>query len=172
MTVASLTATGNNLGIALWIEDSYNSTASDIWYVAEVDFVQSDSVSDSVDLLSSESEFIRCQRFFQKSYEPDVEPGAVDLNGSLFFITPIAVDLSDTLMPVRFPVLMRTQPSITLYAGDTGTSGKLYNENSAADRTASASQISTNGFHWLHNDATGSSAGDRLNGHYASDARL
>jgi len=73
-------------------------------------------------------ELARCQRYFCKSYQYDIAPGASASLDNLAGCTGVSGGTTATNRPFwfagSFPVKMRTAPTITLYHYD-GTSGKI-----------------------------------------------
>lgn len=109
-----------------------------------------------------------CQRYFQKSYNIDTQPGlaAIDFAGNLAWAHS-AVALHT--FSHHFSVIKRTAPSITIYSPQTGAVGLLYSEVSpTGDVTASISDVGQTGFR-IYN---GSNTGYYLHGHYTADAEL
>ena len=113
----------------------------------------------------------RCQRYLQKSYNIDVDPGTNTAAGATTFT---AVDTDANLFGADRPLIvqMRGTPSVTCYSTDTGTANRVYNTNTAGNQTvnnvAGAGQSST-GYPSL---TTNPSAGDNLRWQWVADARL
>ena len=115
---------------------------------------------------STDSVMAQCQRYYEKSYDLDVDPGtaAVD-NGE--------VREDDTrnnagfLPGVRFAVAKRTTPTVIIYSPDTGTVGKVAN---SADKDGVALDIGENGV--VRVSIAGGSAGANARYHWAARAEL
>ncbi len=69
------------------------------------------------------TELALCQRYFCKSYRLDVVPGTADLNGCVSSNTTSG---GFDNMSISFPTTMRTAPSVTIYAPDSGTSNRAW----------------------------------------------
>ena len=132
-------------------------------------------------------DLIKCQRYYQKSYNVDVVPGNVDATNN----TPIGITdprISNTChASVSFPTTMRAKPNVRLYdpfSGDSsrnGTNvGSVYPTHAGERATLTTSvtainQRGTNGFSQivleagLGNDAYGDNL---ISFHYTSDAEF
>lgn len=79
----------------------------------------------------------KCQRYYQKSYNFNIYPGATTLAGTVSYHTPQTNATLFGLNP-RFMVSMRASPTVTYYSSNTGASGKIYNNGTAADQTVNS----------------------------------
>ena len=79
------------------------------------------STATSFDYRPYGTELALCQRYYVKTYNQSVVPGAVSSQGALFNYRS-GTEVGFTF---QFPVNMRTQPSITLYSPNTGTAAKV-----------------------------------------------
>jgi hypothetical protein len=112
-----------------------------------------------------QAELAMCQRYFQKTYSQPTAPAATTSIGSINGTnsgTTLIIGLG------RLPVVMRTEPTITLYSSATGATGKV--RSGGADVTASAADVGDNGIGYL--SATGLTAGGNSTIHYAANAEL
>ena len=93
-------------------------------------------------------ELARCQRYFCKSYEYDIAPGASASLDNLAGCAAVSGGTTATNRPFwfagSFPVKMRTAPTITLYHYD-GTSGKITG-SSFASYNGTVANVGEKGF--------------------------
>tara|TARA_R110000868_G_scaffold32613_1_gene118690 strand:- start:4480 stop:6210 length:1731 start_codon:yes stop_codon:yes gene_type:complete len=114
---------------------------------------------------------IACQRYYQKSYNMSTVPGtAAQFAGSVNKIAEASVSAL-TVGDVRFGVSMATIPTITVYSSSTGTVGKAFNSNTAADINLTTQSAGANGFH-AYLSAVAVTAGHGLSFQYVADARV
>ena len=114
-------------------------------------------------------ELARCQRYYQKSYEygtavgTATSTGAVmhSLSGSQTYASPGSV---------KFPVQMRTTPTMTIY-GTTGTAGKITADSTDANGTAFG-HSETGSMFTRSNDTAGTGANVFIRCHYTAVAEL
>ncbi len=116
-------------------------------------------------MLPPELELSGQKRFYAKSYDLDVLPGATDSNGSI--VEHATRNVAGSMRGATFQVEMYSNPTVTIYAPTSGNSGKLTNNG---DKTATAAKIGTNGFGEV-TITTGDTANDALY-HWEADARL
>ena len=110
-------------------------------------------------------EIVLCQRYFCKSYRLDVDPGTADVNGS--FSSNTTSGGSDN-MSISFPTTMRTNPSVTIYAPDSGTSNRAW--QSADVTLANVDRISESNIGRIR--VSGVTASNTWRVHYVADAEL
>lgn len=102
---------------------------------------------------SFEEELRACQRYYEKSYDYTVAPGAATLNGGVYFQTPTA-GTGSMYAPVHYSVEKRTSVAPTLY-DDTGASGKVF--KGASGKASAIAGQGSSGFNGGTDDATSSS---------------
>ena len=85
------------------------------------------------------TELALCQRYYQKSYDDGVVPGAVTGTGALqaYFTSTGGGSFS-----CNFPVKMRADPVVVAYSSSSGTAGKMYSPGPAADFAVSVDKQS------------------------------
>jgi hypothetical protein len=89
------------------------------------------STATSFDYRPYGTELALCQRYYEKTYNIDVVPGAAsDLGASLIRPPSTSVNIS-----VPFKVTKRATPSVTVYSPVTGTSSRFRNYSTSADVT-------------------------------------
>jgi hypothetical protein len=108
----------------------------------------------------------RCQRYFCKSYNYDIAPGASGSINNLKGAAAVSGGTSTANRPFwsagQYPVIMRSEPTIVLYHYD-GTSGKITG-SAFATYDGSAVNIGERGFN-LHPTGNVSNSDDE--DHYA-----
>lgn len=114
---------------------------------------------------SIQGELAACQRYYAKSYSQGTLPGTATGTGAYTMV--VGTNTTNYLVTaVRFPVTMRTAPTIVSY-DYAGASGKVYKGGNG--KTAFVSAISDSGEQ--HGTADGTSANE-LAFHYTADAEL
>ena len=113
----------------------------------------------------------RCQRYYWKTFAYATAPGNnVGFLGSLRG-RGICVDADEPWVDVRFPVAMRTTPTVTSYNWGTGTAGEWASSGDVADSGARPTNFNDNGGQIDNTDAA-AAANDTWNIHAAADAEL
>lgn len=120
---------------------------------------------------SYQAELAMCQRYFAKSYNQGTNPATATATGSVG-MAAIVTTANGNIIPARFPVEMRTTPTVTIYSPNTGTSGKISNISAASDVNASDLGTGSAGFGFYVTGAPGGAAGYWLAGHYTASAEL
>lgn len=107
-----------------------------------------------------------CQRYFEKSYDLDVDPGTVTPAGH--YIDRAPGTITDYLY-VSMPTSKRTNPSITLYSTNDGASGNWYDNSGGTNRSVGSINVGNNGFIV---SMSGTGDNNLVQGHWAADAEL
>ena len=81
-------------------------------------------------------ELVKCQRYYEKSYNQDTDPGTVTVRGA-FQSRDGTASTVVRYYPVIYRVTKRANPSIVIYIPDTGNSGSLRMDSSNADAAIS-----------------------------------
>jgi hypothetical protein len=76
-------------------------------------------------------ELVVCQRYYEKSYDWNIAPGAVASNG-MFSIQRCSTAASD-FVTANFKTTKRVAASMTSYSRNTGASGMIHNESAGTD---------------------------------------
>lgn len=119
-----------------------------------------------------EQQLARCQRYFEKSYALNTNPGTATGNNML---QDVAADSNFTYgFDNQFAEQKRTSPTVTLYNANNGAAGQVsrYTLGTTwqANVSASASNVGPNGFATY--GAGNFSASDLLRYHFTADARF
>lgn len=114
---------------------------------------------------SVNAELVGCQRYFEKSYDIDVIPGTIDVNGKFF-----SVLRSDGAfqMSVPFKQVKRATPSVTPYSDSSGASGKV-EVSGPGDISVTPSAVGQ--FEFILSASGGTAPGTGA-GHFTADAEL
>ena len=100
-------------------------------------------------------EITRCQRYYCKSYPIDTAPGT---NGAAGACSGLAIYSSGSQgLGTRWPVEMRTTPTVTLYTPG-GTSGNVSNTANNANIAATAGDAGSAGFQYVSGSLPSSNA--------------
>jgi hypothetical protein len=118
-----------------------------------------------------QGELAACQRYYLKSYNQDTAPATASNSVGNFQFQAISATPTASRANVRFPVTMRTSPTITVYSTNSGTSAKLYNEAAAVDLDALTQYTGQTGFTVYANSGT-PTLGNPLLVHYVASAEL
>ncbi len=118
-----------------------------------------------------QGELAACQRYYLKSYNQATAPATASNTVGNTGYSAISATSTNNRWNVRFPVNMRTTPTITIYSTSTGTSAKIYNEQAAADVDGVTQFIGESGFH-LYTSSGSPTAGHQLLAHYQASAEL
>lgn len=113
-----------------------------------------------------------CQRYYQKSYDYDVTPGASTQTGAVY--NRYAGNVSNQPTAFNWPVTMCKNPAVTIYSLD-GTAGSISdcatNLNHVSNDAANVSgTVGENGFAKLTGVTV--TAGDIISFHYTADAEV
>ncbi len=95
----------------------------------------------------------RCQRYYEKSYELDHNPGTITNSGKTWIM--LASNTSNaSIANNTFNTTKRVVPFIEVYSPETGNVGKLYNQTAGEDRNGYPAREGQNGFEVKYNDVT------------------
>lgn len=96
-----------------------------------------------------QEELVLCQRYFEKSYNFDVDPGSVSNRGQCeIYLTGLASAAHNGYGTVVFSANKSGNPTVTHYSPVTGTAGKVYDTTNTADVTAVSLSSGKTGFSW------------------------
>ena len=113
-------------------------------------------------------ELIRCQRYYEKSYDIDVAPGTANGDGTFHWQSNGAGG-SIASFPARFTVRKRAAPTIVVYNPENGNSGSLRCDNGTNQSGGSYNPGQT-GFNFRTTLAA--TTDNRYVGHYTASAEL
>jgi hypothetical protein len=119
-----------------------------------------------------QGELAACQRYFSKSYDTNTAPGDTTRASS---VAAIGVNLtSRPVTVVKFPVTMRTTPTMTIYAPNSGTSGNMRDVTANANVVANVSVMGDLGVNQgsVFPNGVSTTANNLLCFHYTADSEL
>jgi hypothetical protein len=111
---------------------------SNEWYITGIQLEAGSQASD-FEFLPFDVQLDRCKRYFQKSMPYDEYSNANYTDGYEFALTSSSTPTQ--AYGLRFPVELRTTPTLTLFRIVDGASGKFYRVSDAASVTVTAVQI-------------------------------
>ena len=115
-------------------------------------------------------EIYACERYFQKNYDLNENPGTTSSNAVVW--TQIeGSETSRVLMNWRFQTRMRTAPTMVFYSTSTGSSGKVFSRSANADRNITSYSAGQTGITYNTIDGT-NSAGQQILVLYTASAEL
>ena len=106
-----------------------------------------------------------CERYFQKSYDVNVAPGAVSALGQVVF----RANGTTPLHHVALRTPMRVAPTVTEYNPTDGTAGQWEDVGGAAGASTTDANIGMNGFEI---GLTVAGDNNEVNGHWTAEAKL
>ena len=113
-----------------------------------------------------------CQRYYEKTYDLASLPGNTALNGcDVAFASGLPSSTYTWSVSAKFKVRKRAVPTITMYATDSGTSGKVRDRGLNVDLTANTGDIGEAGFLWYTTQSVAQTQ-LALTAHWVADARL
>jgi len=121
---------------------------------------------------TQQAELAACQRYYIKSYAQATAPATATNTVGAFAFAAVNATATDNRANVRFPVNMRGTPTITVYSSSTGTSSKIFNENTATDLGGTAQFIGESGFHAYVSSGSVTGSGTVLIFHYVASSEL
>lgn len=117
------------------------------------------------------AELVRCQRYYEKSYNTDVAPGTSTADGCWVGVNINGSDFYD-FGRCQFRVTKRASPTMFLWSTD-GTSGQFRNLSSSSNSgNSSASNIGHNGFRLSSSNNGMSGTDNAYASHWAASAEL
>ena len=113
-------------------------------------------------------ELARCMRYFEKSYSQEHSLGTVTQNGAHMWLANRNPGAPHDFL--KFRVIKRSTPTITIYNPSTGATGTLRNVDASTNLAVVASRVGDNGTTLYV--ATSTTLGNFLQYHYTSSAEL
>ena len=113
-------------------------------------------------------ELALCQRYYEKSYDYKIFPGATSSAGN---VGGHSVNGTNQLFPVSYAVPKRVVPTTSLYSPATGAVGAVRKDNSPADIASSPIYPGISGFGGVSMN-TIPAVNNTIRYHYTSDAEL
>ena len=114
-------------------------------------------------------ELQHCQRYYEKSYDININPGTVTFAGNVAWGGNAGTTTALYTHSRPFAVSKRVAPTITIYSPNTGAQGFIYSEGAPlGDITVGVSDIGQSSFRIWNNTATGYYP----HAHFTADAEL
>jgi len=118
------------------------------------------------------AELALCQRYYEKSYSADIDPGTHLPDGaSKFYASGFSVGINIGSATVQFKQQKRAIPTIIGYSDATGASGKARDVQNSSDLNVLFSNYNQNSFVWSAT-AGGASATTNMQMQWTADAEL
>jgi hypothetical protein len=158
------TASAKNVAVLIWCDDT-DATVGDLVYIGDIK-LEEGSISTPYKSESIENIILKCQRFYEKSYNLNVAPATITYEGAYNFRCVTTVDTRT----ISFKAMKRVNPSVVIYNPITGTTGTWRNGSRSTNDTATASSPAEYGFAASSSGHT--ATGDSISGHWTADAEL
>lgn len=123
------------------------------------------TVATAFELPDRTEQIALCERFHQKSYNLDIDPGTVTDQGAVQF----RANGTSHNQPVQFRTRMRAQATMTNYSPTTGASGNWRDDTAAGDLVMASDARGETTF---SGQVTASVDGNLMRGHWVADAEL
>jgi len=165
------TASMANLAVFIWVDDT-DAAIDDLLYIGQVQLNEGAACTTYMPR-SFDEELQKCERFYQKSYNYAVAPGAASLLGGVF------AHAKNSYVPyqsdVRFTTRMRSVPSaVSLYSAHGSAAGYVGDYGTddvyVHDHAATAQSIGESSFTWETNNLM--TANQIYKFQWTADARL
>lgn len=173
--LASVTYTvpAGTQGLRVGIFEEANPTSGEYYETAQWMLIIGSSAPADFALAGRnyQDELAACQRYYCKSYNTTVDPATITGAGIIEFKgNPTSTAISQTFVPIFFPVKMRANPLMTLYSPATGASGVWHDLDGAVDIAFSASGGQS--LVAANNNAIYGGTNRRSRGHFTADSEL
>lgn len=151
-----------NIGIFIWADDT-DGALSETLEIGKVK-LELNSVCTKFVPLSIFDELKRCQRFFEKSYNLETDPGSSSAWSNSWQIQAYSANMVG--FHIQYEVRKRNTAAVVVYSPNTGDSGKVY--DGAGDENSDDVDEGESGF-LVRNDGTVTSF---ISCHWTANSRL
>ncbi len=176
LDIASITGSAYQTStVDSWVAGNFYSTPNAVnWAssvgnyveIAQVQVEEGDTATD-FEVVPYDIQLLRCMRYYEKSYPYNDYAGSATLkNVELLYIEQVTGDVG---WNVRFKVVKRATPTVTVYSRLTGAPGKIY-RSPTGDLTANLGGVGDCGFYVWESDNSASLVNDYF--HWIADAEL
>lgn len=112
----SISASATNVAVLIWAEDDTHTLNTDHLDVTDVQ-LEKGAVCTDFERIPYTQELLLCQRYYYKTFPPGVAPAqnTGNANGALAYVTQVAGTTAGNGAMLRYPVIMRTSPTVTFY---------------------------------------------------------
>jgi hypothetical protein len=138
----TVSASANNLAVFVWVDNTTIAAAStlNILNVKLEDGV----LATGLNARNFGEELLLCQRYYEKSYNPDIKPGTIQNDGTINVVllsgTSSIWGLIGQYKASKF-YRIGSLPTLTWYSPITGASNSVYDFSHATDRTVNATDF-------------------------------
>jgi hypothetical protein len=161
------------VALVVWSDDDSHSAGSDELRLAAAKLEEGPRAT-PYEARAWLLEWLECRRWKQRSYLPNLPDG--DTSGfKTYGATRCTQPAAVTKLPgleVRFEPMMRTTPTVTFYAPNTGTAGNIYNLTTSADVALSSVHITNRLVTGAPVASAAPAAGDDLSAQFVAAAEL
>ncbi len=162
------TISGTNVTTTQLTSPSSGHWSIEVGETASMVQLEEGSVTTDFEYRSIGEELALCQRYYSKSYSPEVAPGTITRSGCIGEEQPRPS--SDRTKGTTFNNTMRSTPSVSIYAPDSGNNGYV-SQSTLGDLGVTAAQfVGCNGTHSIV--IPGGSTIRNVYYHFTADAEL
>lgn len=150
---------------------NHMDNSANVFHIAQVKLERGNAATRfkrAGDTIAGELE--KCQRYYQKSYNVDVDPGASTTNGAVRFYS--YANGINWLHSVQFATAMRANSGSSQVYGTTGVSGSIRDITNSANRTSTVNTVGTSGLTVYHSGSAIVGPGTEHGFHWVSDQEL
>lgn len=166
----AISASATNLALMIWSDDKTNTTTTDILRIGGYITMTPTATAPMASVAPYPIEKANCMRWYEKTYEESVAPGAATAVGMAMYGPHVSGSANGFI--ANFKVPKRADPTVVYY-DSAGTSGKYSKRNGGAYGNAlTASAVSTAQTSSIFDGDTAQSTGVPGMGHFTADASL
>lgn len=125
--------TAENIGIFIWV-DNTDLVAGDILHLGDIQ-LEIGTLANTYIPIDPADQLVRCQRFFQKSYDHDTEPGTASITNGQERVRNYSAGSASVTGMVRLMTRMRIIPTPVAFNPNSGGIGTWRDTTAGADRT-------------------------------------
>jgi hypothetical protein len=160
---ATISGSANNVAVLFWTD---STQAQNVTLDVAKAQLEIGGAATPLAPVSFGEMLLQCQRYYEKSYQLSVAPGAVaTADAQRYWSGSAQVEWF-----VPFKNMKIKTPTVTVYSGNTGASGNIRDVSSGADVAATGASPGVQGFNVSKNSS--GTAGFRYDAHWAANAEL
>jgi hypothetical protein len=176
ITVAVPSVLGKTIGTSSYLKWTLQTTSYNVnidFWGAQIEYGSKATPFQTASGGSPQAELAMCQRYYQKSFPQATAPAQnAGQTGAVYFPQILTGAFNQTLGAIRFPVVMRTSPTITTF-NPSAANAQVRNVNNSSNWSSTTpEQTSDAGFGLQATGNASGGAGDRALIHYTADAEL
>jgi hypothetical protein len=146
---------GSYFGVLIWFSsgsdyDARNDslgTQSDTFYLLNMQMEKGVGATD-FEYRSQQEELALCQRYFEKSYSQNINPGSISSQGMEWEYGNITGSYTTAGSSAKFRVEKRSAPSVTAYSDLDGAVAKAHDWGNGVNVNVTVTSVGTTGFYW------------------------